>query len=319
MRSEKMFIVSHAPFWHNGSNVAERHYGMLLAAMPAVALGIVQYGLPAVAVIAMSISTAIFWEWLMNRLTKRTTTVGDGNAALLGLLFAMLIPATTPWWVVITGTFIMMVLGKHIFGGIGGNPFHPVAVALMILAVSWEAFFDFNGALVNYSFSFNALYPLTLSKNFGAAAVSDFTPLSLLLGRQIGGLGATFGLGLIGGGIYLMAKRYIRWEIALSFLAAIFLTALLFHLAAPEKYAGPLFHLLTGYTLVGAFFLLPEDSSSPINTIPMLIYGAGAGILTMLIRNIGIYPDGVLLAVLLMNLVNPLLDNIRPKALGKVG
>jgi electron transport complex protein RnfD len=319
MRSEKMFIVSHAPFWHNGSNVAERHYGMLLAAMPAVALGIVQYGLPAVAVIAMSISTAIFWEWLMNRLTKRTTTVGDGNAALLGLLFAMLIPATTPWWVVITGTFIMMVLGKHIFGGIGGNPFHPVAVALMILAVSWEAFFDFNGALVNYSFSFNALYPLTLSKNFGAAAVSDFTPLSLLLGRQIGGLGATFGLGLIGGGVYLMAKRYIRWEIALSFLAAIFLTALLFHLAAPEKYAGPLFHLLTGYTLVGAFFLLPEDSSSPINTIPMLIYGAGAGILTMLIRNIGIYPDGVLLAVLLMNLVNPLLDNIRPKALGKVG
>jgi electron transport complex protein RnfD len=93
----------------------------------------------------------------------------------------------------------------------------------------------------------------------------------------------------------------------------------MFHLAAPEQYAGPMFHLLTGYTLVGAFFLLPEDSSSPINTIPMLIYGAGAGILTMLIRNIGIYPDGVLLAVLLMNLVNPLLDNIRPKALGKVG
>ena len=106
---------------------------------------------------------------------------------------------------------------------------------------------------------------------------------------------------------------------ALSFLAGIFLTALMFHLAAPEQYAGPMFHLLTGYTLVGAFFLLPEDSSSPINTIPMLIYGAGAGILTMLIRNIGIYPDGVLLAVLLMNLVNPLLDNIRPKALGKVG
>jgi electron transport complex protein RnfD len=267
----------------------------------------------------MSISTAIFWEWLMNRATKRTITVGDGNAALLGLLFAMLIPATTPWWVVITGTFIMMVLGKHIFGGIGGNPFHPVAVALMILSVSWGAFFDFNGALVNYSFSFNALYPLVLSKNLGTAALADFTPLNLLLGRQIGGIGATFGLGLIGGGAYLMAKRYIRWEIALSFLAGIFLTALLFHLAAPEQYAGPMFHLLTGYTLVGAFFLLPEDSSSPINTIPMLIYGAGAGILTMLIRNIGIYPDGVLLAVLLMNLVNPLLDNIRPKALGKVG
>jgi electron transport complex protein RnfD len=115
-----------------------------------------------------------------------------------------------------------------------------------------------------------------------------------------------------------MAKRYIRWEISLSFLAGIYLTALAFHMAAPAQYAGPLFHLLTGYTLVGAFFLLPESASSPVNPIPMLIYGAGAGFLAMLIRNIGSYHDGVLLAVLLMNLVNPLLDKIRPKALGKV-
>ena len=116
MHSEKMFIVSHAPFWHNGSNVAERHYGMLIAAMPAVALGIVHYGMPAVAVIALSVSTAIFWEWLMNRLMKRSVTVADGNAALLGLLFAMLIPATTPWWVVLVGTFMTIVIGLHIFG-----------------------------------------------------------------------------------------------------------------------------------------------------------------------------------------------------------
>ena len=319
MHSEKMFIVSHAPFWHNGSNVAERHIGMLLAALPAVALGIIHYGMPAVGVIALSISTAIFWEWLMNRLTQRTITIADGNAALLGLLFAMLIPATTPWWIVTTGTFIMMVIGKHVFGGIGSNPFHPVVVAVMILTVSWGAFLDFNGALVNYNFSFNAIYPLTASKNFGPAALTDFTVLNLLLGRQVGGIGTAFGLGLIGGGLYLMAKRYIRWEIVLSFLVGIFLTALIFHLAAPDQYAGPLFHLLTGYTLIGAFFLLPEDSSSPINPVPMLIYGAGAGVLTMLIRNIGIYIDGMLLAILLMNLVNPLLDKIRPKALGKVG
>jgi electron transport complex protein RnfD len=319
MRSEKMFIVSHAPFWHNGSNVAERQFGMLLAAMPAVALGIVHYGMPAVAVIALSISSAIFWEWLMNRLTKRTITVADGNAALLGLLFAMLIPATTPWWVVLAGTFIMMVIGKHIYGGIGSNPFHPTVVAIMILSVSWGAFFDFNGALVNYDFSFNAIYPLTASKNLGPAALNDFSTLNLLMGRQVGGIGATFGFGLIGGGLYLIAKRYIRWEIALSFLLGIFLAALVFHLAAPDKYAGPVFHLLTGYTLVGAFFLLPEDSSSPVNPLPMLIYGVSAGVLTILIRNIGVYTDGVLLAVLLMNLVNPLLDKIRPKALGKVG
>jgi electron transport complex protein RnfD len=318
MSSKKKFIVSHAPFWHNGSNVAERHYGMLLAAMPAVALGIVYYGFPAVAVIALSISSAIFWEWLMCRFTKRTMTVGDGNAALLGLLFAMLIPATTPWWVVLTGTLLTMVIGLHIFGGIGSNPFHPVAVAMMMLTVSWAEFMDFNAALVNYDFAFNAVYPLSLSKNLGTAAVADFTTLNLLLGRQVGGIGSTFGLGLIGGGLYLMAKGYIRWEISLSFLGGIFLSALAFHLAAPAQYAGPMFHLLTGYTLIGAFFLLPESASSPVNPIPMVIYGAGAAIMTMLIRNIGMYHDGVLLAVLLMNLVNPLLDKIRPRALGKV-
>ncbi len=318
MRSEKMFIVSHAPFWHNGSNVADRHYGMLMAAMPAVALGIVHYGMSAVAVVALAVSTAIFWEWLMCRISKRPVTVADGNAALLGLLFAMLIPATTPWWVVMVGTLLTVVIGLHIFGGIGSNPFHPVAVAMMMLMVSWAEFLDFNAALVHYNFTFNAVFPLSLSKNFGSAAVADFSSLNLLLGRQVGGIGSTFGLGLIGGGLYLMAKRYIRWEICLSFLASIFVTALAFHLAAPDQYAGPMFHLLTGYTLIGAFFLLPESASSPVNPIPMLIYGAGAGIMTMLIRNIGNYYDGVLLAVLLMNLVNPLLDKIRPKALGKV-
>ena len=318
MSRKKMFIVSHAPFWHNGSNIQERCYGMIWAAMPAVALGIVQYGLPAVGVICLSIATAVLAEYVMNRATKRTATIADGNAALLGLLFAMLIPAATPWWVVMVGTLLAVIIGLHVFGGLGANPFHPVVVSMLMLTVSWPAFMDFDAALVNYEFTFKAAFPLTLSKNLGTAAVADFTTLDLLLGRQIGGIGSTFGLGLIGGGIYLIAKRYIRWEICLSFLVGLFLTALAFHLIDPARFAGPMFHLLTGYTLIGAFFLLPESASSPVNPIPMLIYGAGAGFLTILIRNIGSYHDGVLLAVLLMNLVNPLLDKIRPKALGKV-
>lgn len=318
MTNGKMFVVSHAPFWHIGTRVADRHYGMIIAALPAVVMGVIQYGLPAVAAVCFSISTAVFWEWLMNRLMKRPLTIADGNAALIGLLFAMLIPATTPWWAVLVGTFIAVVVGKQIFGGIGANPFHPVAMSLMILTVSWGGIFNFDAALVNYDFTFVAAYPLAQLKAFGPQAVADITSADLLMGRQIGGLGATFGLGLILGGAYLMWKRYIRWEIALSFLGGIFITALLFYVADPTVYGDPLFHLFTGYTLIAAFFLMPEDSSSPVNTVPMLIYGAGGGIMTMLIRNIGQFPDGVLLAVLLMNVVNPLLDKIRPKALGKV-
>ena len=212
MRSEKMFIVSHAPFWHNGSNVAERHYGMLLAAMPAVALGIVQYGLPAVAVIAMSISTAIFWEWLMNRATKRTITVGDGNAALLGLLFAMLIPATTPWWVVMVGTLLTVVIGLHIFGGIGGNAFNPVVLAVAILAISWKYLFDFDAALLNYDPGFMMAAPLVKLKAFGVDTIKDYSYVGLFFGRQAGGIGSGFGLGLIAGGVYLATKKDTKIE-----------------------------------------------------------------------------------------------------------
>ncbi len=141
----------------------------------------------------------------------------------------------------------------------------------------------------------------------------------VLMGQQTGGIGSTFGLGLIFGGMYLIARGFIRWEISLSFLAGVFITALLFNLNNSNLYAGPFFHLFTGYTLIGAFFLATEDSSSPVNFIPMLIYGVGAGIMTVLIRNIGFYVDGVVFAILLMNLINPICDKIRPKALGKVG
>jgi electron transport complex protein RnfD len=137
------------------------------------------------------------------------------------------------------------------------------------------------------------------------------------MGRQSGGIGSIFGLGLIIGGLYLIIRGHIRWEISVSFLAGLFITALIFNLADPEKYASPVFHLLTGYSLIGAFFLATEDSSSPVNLIPMLIYGALGGCLTILIRNIGAFVDGTVLAILLLNVANPLIDKIRPKAMGK--
>ncbi|MEW6672046.1 MAG: RnfABCDGE type electron transport complex subunit D [Thermodesulfobacteriota bacterium] len=318
MFNQKKFIVSHAPFWHDESKVSIRYYNILLATLPAVLFGIIQYGMPALAVVSLSVSSAIFWELLMNRATKRPVTITDGNAALIGMLFAMLLPASSPWWLVITGTFVAIVVGKHIYGGIGANPFNPALVAIAILTLSWKGFMNFDQALLNFNFDFNMAYPLAAVKRIGSAAAASFSAGDLLLGRQSGGLGATFGLGLILGGLYLILRGFIRWEISFSFLAAIFITALVFHLTNSGRFAGPVFHLLTGNTILGAFFLATEDSSSPVNFIPMLIYGAGAGVLIMLIRNIGGHADGVVFAILLMNLANPLLDKIRPKALGKV-
>ena len=318
MNNHKKFIVSHAPFWHNGSSISTRNYNIICAALPAVLLGLFQYGIPALGVVALAISSAILWELIFNNITKRPVTIGDGSAALTGLLFGMLIPATSPWWLVVTGTFIAIVIGKQIFGGIGSNPFNPVILAIAMMAVSWKDYFDFDEMLIHYDFDFIAVYPLAALKHFGVQAVDSFRVIDLLLGQQIGGIGATFGLGLIAGGIYLILRGIIRWEIPLSFLAGIFITAYIFNLADPAKYAGPAIHLFTGYTLIGAFFIATEDSSSPVNFVPMLIYGATGGVMTVLIRNVGAYIDGVVLAILLINLVNPLLDKIRPKAVGKV-
>jgi electron transport complex protein RnfD len=318
MVKHKKLIVSHAPFWHNGNRVTVRSYHTILAALPAVILGINYFGIPALRVMCLAVASAMIWELVVTLVSRRPITIGDGNAALIGVVLGMLMPATMPWWAVITGTFVAIVIGKEIFGGIGSNAFNAAAVAVAILMISWKDLFDFDGMLLNYDLEFAAAYPIAAAKHFGAEGIRSFNLWDLFIGKQIGGIGATFGLGLVLGGVYLIIRGFIRWEIPVAFLAGIYLTALIFHMIDPARFVSPAFHLVTGYTLIGAFFLATEDSSSPVNFVPMLIYGAAGGIMTVLIRNVGVYVDGVIMAVLVINLIHPLLDKIRPKALGKV-
>jgi Na+-translocating ferredoxin:NAD+ oxidoreductase subunit D len=318
MDGRKKLIVSHAPFWHIGSAVPERNYNTILAAIPAVLMGLIIFGAPALAVISLSVASAILWELLVVKISKRPNTVGDGNAALIGLLFGMLLPASAPWWLVITGTFLAVVIGKQMFGGMGANPFSPAVLSYAILFAAWRAYFDFDFQLTAFDVDYAPFYPLMAAKAFGTSAIENVPLLDLFIGRELGGVGSTSAVALLIGGIYLILRGFVRWEIPVSFLAAVFVTAGIFHMAAPGTYAGPVFHLLTGYTLIAAFFLATDDSASPVNIVPMLIYGALGGVMTILIRNTGAYADGAIYAVLLINLMNPLIDKIRPKALGKV-
>ena len=296
MFNQKKYIVSHAPFWHNGSSISERSYSILLAALPAVLMNVYFYGMPVIGIIALSISSAMLWELGYTRITKQADSIADGSAALTGLIFAMLLPPAMPWWIVITGTFIAIIIGKQIFGGIGSNPFNPAVLSLAIVMLSWKAYFDFNAAVASYSLGFNAVYPLAAIKHAGLHTdlfnlkdiVGSYNVMDLLLGKQVGGIGTTFGIALILGGLVLIIRGFIRWEIPVSFLAGVLVSAALFNAADPTRYASPIIHLVTGYTIFGAFFLATEDSSSPVNFVPMLIYGALGGIMTVLIRNIGV-------------------------------
>ncbi|WDP92473.1 MAG: RnfABCDGE type electron transport complex subunit D [Desulfobacter sp.] len=310
-------IVSHAPFWHDGDSLYQLNLNYLLALLPATLFGIFRYGGAAIGVLALAVSSAMLWELVMNIIAKQNKSIGNLETAVFGLLFGLMLPASAPWWIVMVGTFIIVFIGKFIFGGVGANPFHPTLVGIAILMMSWPVYFDFDAAYVNYQFDYTALAPLAALKYKGAAVTELFSVPGLLMGSEVGGIGSSFGIWLILGGIFLILKGYTRWEIVVSFIAGIFITGGLFYMGNSEAYASPLFHLFSGYTLIGAFFLATENSSSPVNKIPMLIYGFLGGFMIILIRNIGAYADGTVLAILLINLVNPLIDNIRPKALGK--
>ncbi|MBF0229295.1 MAG: RnfABCDGE type electron transport complex subunit D [Desulfamplus sp.] len=317
MFKQNKFTVSHAPFWHDGDSIKEMNLNIMAAALPAILFGVIQFGMAALGVMCLSIASAMAWEALFCMAAKRQIVIHDYNAAVIGMLFGMMLPATIPWWAVITGTFVCVIVGQQIFGGIGANPFNPAVIGIAILTLSWKHLFDFDTALVNYQLAFTALDPLAALKHQGPGVVEMFPLSSLLMGSQVGAIGSVFGIGIILGGIYLIIRGYIRWEISIAYIAGIIITAWIFNITDPAKYATPMFHLFTGYTLLGAFFLANDSSSSPINLIPMFIYGVMGGFMTILIRNIGVYPDGTVYAILLINLINPLIDKIRPKAFGK--
>lgn len=307
-----LLAVSVPPFWHCGRTVRKNHYHMLLALLPAIFMAVWHWGLPAARVMALAACTGVFAEALCQRVMGREIGVDDFSGAVACLLFAFLLPAAAPWWLVMLGAVLCVALGKMAFGGLGANPVNTSLVGWALLFVSWPVLMDPNAMQLSTSY----IDPLVRLKYFGAAAVADMPFTDLLLGRQIGGLGAAQNLGLFVGGFYLAARGVIRWEIALSFFVGVTVAAAAFHSIDPILYASPLFHLCTGSTLLGGFFLATEHASSPDRPIPILIYGLLGGVLAIIIRVYGVYTDGVPFAILLINLLTPLLDGIRPKPFG---
>ena len=239
-------------------------------------------------------------------------SVDDFSGAVSCLLFAFLLPANAPWWLVMLGAALAIGLGKMAFGGLGANAVNTALVGWAMLYVSWPALMDPNSMQLDTSF----IDPLVRLKYFGAGAVSHIGLTDLLLGNQIGGLGASQAGALFIGGSYLAARGTIRWEIALSFFVGVFLTAALYNVIDAERFATPFFHLCAGSPSSAVFSSPRSGPAAPGRQIPMMLYGLIGGAMVIIIRVYGIYPDGVPFAILLINLLAPLLDSIHPKPFG---
>jgi len=336
------------PFTHGGNSIPRTMQLVMLALLPATLYGFYLFGWPAIYLFMVTVLSAMGAEALALAIAGKPQRpfLMDGSALLTGWLLAMTLPPWAPWWIGVIGALLAIIIGKQVFGGIGQNLFNPAMVARVALLIS----FPLEMTL------FTAPSPLTsaaapglfdsLAITFGLGAdldaVSSATPLghvktelgrglmlsqalgdahsqwNLGVGAVSGSLGETSAVLILLGGLFLLYKRIISWHIPVAMLGTLFVLATLFHLIDPERYLGPMSHLLSGAALLGAFFIATDLVTSPVSIRGQLIFGAGCGLLVYVIRTWAGYPEGVAFAVLLMNACTPLIDHyFKPRIYGR--
>jgi electron transport complex protein RnfD len=334
-----------SPFITKPASVSQIMLNVLLALIPGIALYVWYFG-PAILVsITLASITALVTESLMLKLRNRPIApfLKDNSALLTAWLLALSIPPLAPWWLVVVGTAFAISISKHLYGGLGSNPFNPAMVGYAVLIISFPAHMTHwltPGGLGEIPLSFpdqlNYIFQGILPDGIKLDAVTMATPLDTLKTQlhmngqiktildmpiygRLAGVGSEWvSAGFLLGGLYLIAQRIISWHIPAAFLATLFITAGIFHLLDPAHYAAPLFHWFSGAAMLGAFFILTDPVTSPTTPRGKLIFAFGAGLLTYLIRVYGGFPDGVAFATLLMNICVPLIDAwTQPAVFGK--
>ncbi len=315
MNSPKL-VVSPSPHIHCGNNLSRIMLDYIIALVPASVFAIFLFGYPALQVIIIAIASSVAWEFLLRKISKRENTIWDLTAVMNGLLMALVLPPTAPWWLVIVGTLIMVVLGKEVYGGYGNNPFNPVLMSWVILHISYPDYImDW---IVPASNALTDLAPMQVLNQQGPSFTKEyFTHTNLFLGNTPGFIGEVSVLMLLIGGIYLCYRKSINFRLPLSYLAGVFFFSGVFWVFSPGSYADPVFHLFAGGTFLAAFFLTTDMPSSPTTPQGIILFGLGAGILTAIIRMWGAWPFGAFYAVFIMNLFTPFLDKIVPEVYGR--
>ena len=305
---------------------------VILALMPAYVVSVIEFGFGALITAAISVAACMLFEWLITRfMLKEPTHLDDCSAILTGLLLAFNLPSNLPWWIVIIGALAAMTLGKMAFGGLGQNLFNPALVGRVFLLISfpvqmttWPRPMGFAGSYVDAETGATPLYYLKqMLKSGDNSALGELPDLmQSFLGAMGGSLGEVCALALIIGGIFLICTRVITWHIPVSILATAALFAACTGLcgALPEGMTTGqyvLYTLLTGGMMLGAFFMATDYVTSPMTGWGKIIFGVGIGLIVMVIRTWGAYPEGMSFAILIMNACVPLLNRIRPRRFGE--
>ena len=326
-----LLSVSGSPHIHGGLSTKKLMWGVVIAMVPALLASFWYFGLGAVKVVAVAVLASLFFEWAIAKfIMKEKPSLTDGSAVITGLLLAFNVPSNLPIWIIIVGALVAIGIAKMSFGGLGKNPFNPALVGRVFLLISFPVQMTswpvakplFSNVVTD---AITGPTPLGIVKEGLSngepmaelmAKVPDY--LKLLMGNQGGSLGEVSAILLLIGGLYMLFRKIITWQIPVSFLGTMVVFSGILWLVNPEQYVNPLFHLVTGGMMLGVFFMATDMVTSPMTARGQLIFGAGVGLLTILIRVFAAYPEGVSFAILIMNAFVPLLNKIKPKRFGDV-
>ena len=313
------YILSSSPHTHSHASVSRIMLDVILALLPTTAMGIWFFGMPAVWTIATCVSTCIVTEAVCRILMKRDNTIGDLSAVVTGLLLALNLPAGIPLWMAVVGSVFAIFIAKQVFGGLGMNPFNPALAARAFMLIS------FTGPMTTWLKPFwwrtpdamTTATPLATMKTWFATGVTESTfnlqpsTFNLLIGNMPGCIGEVSAIALAIGAIYLLWRGVITWHIPVTFIATVFAYSLI------AGGAPAVAQVLTGGVMIGACFMATDYVTSPTTAKGKLIFGFGCGLLCMLIRQFGSYPEGCSFAILIMNAICPLINRwTQPKPFG---
>lgn len=313
------FTISPSPHVHGGDSIEKNMYGVLIALVPTFIFSIVFFGLGAILVTLTSVAACLVFEYVIQKyLMKQRPTIWDGSAIITGVLLAFNLPSSLPLWIVVIGALVAIGIGKMSFGGLGNNIFNPALVGRVFLLISFPVQMTTwpvpNGFAT--ADAVTGATPLTLVKEAvkNGQAVGDtlssvgITTSNLILGNIGGSLGEVAAIGLLLGFAYMLIRKIISWHIPVAIFATVIVFSGILNLADPAQFAGPVFHLFTGGLMLGAIFMATDYVTSPMTHKGMLIYGVGIGLLTVIIRVFGAYPEGMSFAILIMNGFTPLIN-----------